>query len=717
MFGRLRSEYRRWVQLSDSLSSLPSQMGQLFGDTRGQLGEGLERLGEGFERLGEGLERLGATLGNQQERAAERLGALHGSQLDGALERLGATLGNQQERAAERLVLAVEALQPISSSPPPPAVPADGSIRIAFIYQSASIWSSLESVWKACKEHSKVRPILVLATFGYPDRELAQFDEARSMLIDRGIDFVTAEAFRLDEFRPHVVFVQTPYTDSLPLHLQLEAISLSGARLAYVPYGLEIGGGGFNLKYQFNLPVHQTAWRIFARSDRHKRMFAKYCASGSAHITVTGHPKFDQLARINLKSFNGAVRAAAGGRKIVVWCPHFSVQDPPAWSTFFLYGEGILTAVTERPDLFLMIRPHPLFFGTLRSNGSWNKSDEEAFRSRIASMDNCDLDERDSYLPAFFGSDAMMTDAGSFLLEFIATGKPLLYLAHPDGIGLNDDADIVESVDTAREIREIESFLDMLIKGQDHASDARRAAVTEFLGSVDGKAGERIRDHVISEIFLGNFGAPVRFQSGQKHQDALRYWTNSSHTYLAPSDYYDRQEAAIKKLLEPLKLKTALDVGCGDGRFTRVIAGFCGYVKGIDLSPMLIAQARAEVDTALRNIDFAVESIEDIKTCGSYDLVACMGVTSGLIDTSTFVRIIDTLVAMVRPGGVLLMKDSLSVAEDQILDAESYVARYRSETAYEKVFARRGLKLQSKIELSQLPDRKVVNNLYLFAKA
>ena len=711
MFGRLRSEYRRWVRLSDSLSSLSSQMGQLFADANG--------------RLDEGLERLGATLGSQQERLSASLNSLPSQmgqlfadangRLDEGLERLGATLGSQQERAAERLALAVEALQSIPSRRPP-VVTADGSIRIAFFFQSASIWPSWESVWKACTEHSRVRPILVLATFGYPDRELAQFDEARSMLIDRGIDFVTAEAFRLDEFQPHVVFVQTPYTDSLPSHLQLEAISLSGARLAYIPYGLEIGGGGFNLKYQFNLPVHQTAWRIFARSDRHKRMFAKYCASGCAHVTVTGHPKFDQLARVDEKSVHGAIRAAARGRKIVVWCPHFSVQDPPAWSTFGLYGEGILAAVAERPDLFLLIRPHPLLFDTLRNKGGSSKSDEEAFRSRIAAMDNCELDERDNYLSAFFASDAMMTDAGSFLLEFIPTGKPLLYLAHPDGIGLNDDADIADSVATARELVEVESFLDMLIQGQDPTSDVRRAVVPEFLGNVDGKAGERIRDHVIAELSLENFGGPVLLQSGQKHQDALRYWSNSSHTYLAPSDYYDRQEAALKKLLEPLRLNTALDVGCGDGRFTRLIAEFCTYVKGIDLSPSLIAQARAEADPAL-NIDFAVKSIEDIKTCGSYNLVACMGVTSGLIDTSSFVRTIDILVAMVRPGGFLLMKNSLSVVEDQILGADCYVARYRSETAYERMFTRRGLKLQSKIELTQLPDRKLVNNLYLLRKA
>jgi ubiquinone/menaquinone biosynthesis C-methylase UbiE len=55
-----------------------------------------------------------------------------------------------------------------------------------------------------------------------------------------------------------------------------------------------------------------------------------------------------------------------------------------------------------------------------------------------------------------------------------------------------------------------------------------------------------------------------------------------------------------------------LDIGCGDGRFTRAIAGLFKQASGIDIRADKIAQAQAAAATAGLRIDFRVGSGEEI---------------------------------------------------------------------------------------------------------
>ena len=58
--------------------------------------------------------------------------------------------------------------------------------------------------------------------------------------------------------------------------------------------------------------------------------------------------------------------------------------------------------------------------------------------------------------------------------------------------------------------------------------------------------------------------------------------------------------------------RRALDVGCGDGKFTRVLAAICSDVSGIDVKEGKIAEARAAAQSAGLKIDFRVASAEDL---------------------------------------------------------------------------------------------------------
>lgn len=62
----------------------------------------------------------------------------------------------------------------------------------------------------------------------------------------------------------------------------------------------------------------------------------------------------------------------------------------------------------------------------------------------------------------------------------------------------------------------------------------------------------------------------------------------------------------------------ALDIGCGEGKFTRGIAAFIGEVAGVDVKEKSIAKAQAAAQGEGVRVDFRVESGESLPWADGY---------------------------------------------------------------------------------------------------
>lgn len=479
------------------------------------------------------------------------------------------------------------------------------AIRVVFVVTGAAVWPSLRSVWEACSRDARFMARVLLAANRYDDRQSREFHQARAALIAADVPFSYAHDGVLDDLRPDVAFLPSPYTDMLPAYLREDALDARGTRVAYVPYGIEIGGGAFNMRYQFNLPLHNKAWRVFARSNSHRRMFARYCENGAAHVAVTGAPRLDEIARLD-ECDASALEARIKGRTAILWTPHFSEGPAPAWSSFGRYCEHILEAFSARAETHaLIVRPHPLLFSNLRNTGYWTADQAAAFRERLAQAENVILDESGAYHPAFKAADGLMADAGSFLLEFFATGKPLLYLSPEDGIGLNDDAHLTEYIHVCDDSDDITRFVDAVGRGDDPTGEQRRAAIDQFFHRPRvGGVGQAIADHVADAVMSGDdirAGVTVK---DELHARARAYWAACASTYLSPPDHYDRQEQAFREILARHgPWRSAADVGCGDGRYTLLLAGSAAKVTACDINrPLLQKGFNAAAKLGIKNI-------------------------------------------------------------------------------------------------------------------
>ncbi|CAM3366926.1 hypothetical protein BOSP111201_01360 [Bordetella sputigena] len=369
-----------------------------------------------------------------------------------------------------------------------------GLIKIHFFFQMPQAWTTWETVWDACVSNPLVRPLLVLLPFAH---DSVQGDTgARKFLADRALSFVDFSVYDLQEQRPDIVFLQNPYDSTRPAALDMWKVRNTGARIAYIPYGLDVGGGSDNLRWQYDLDVHRYAWRVFARSEAHRRMFSMHCTSGNSHVVVTGHPKIDAIIAATRGRESSITEQQ--GRKIILWTPHFSVEHG-GWSTFDRVSESILGFFeAQPPGLSLIIRPHPLFFGRLRNITT--SETEAAIRARFHQPPFIMLHEENEYTDLFIRSHALMADAGSFLLEYLPTGKPILYLHNPEGPGLSEAGNFTHAYYTAVSPDDVRDFLEMVAHDEDPMREERIAQISQVLHNCDGKAGITIVEHIVKEV-------------------------------------------------------------------------------------------------------------------------------------------------------------------------------------------------------------------------
>ncbi|HEY4300168.1 MAG TPA: tetratricopeptide repeat protein [Candidatus Didemnitutus sp.] len=387
-----------------------------------------------------------------------------------------------------------------------PVEPVDfgtGKARVAFLVQYPQGWTSLKSVWAAFRADHDCAVTVIACPFKHPD---PNSEAIYGFLEKEGVPFVRWTDFKWEAGFADVLFVQLPYDDTRPAPLRILELLKLVPRLAYVPYALEIGGGAENINLLTNQPLHRMAWAIFARSSRHKTAFARSCIAGDGHVAITGHPKMDALRQLAEAGDDGLVRFAQG-RKLVAWNPHFDVRpDGSEWgtgySTFLRWQKFIVAEFARRPDLALAIRPHPLFFDTLKQRRVMTDEEITDFTARCAAAGNIHLDRRPSYLPIFAASAAMLSDASSFVLEYAATGKPLLYLHNPLGPGLNSDGDFVRThAATAETEAGIARFLDGVAAGDDPTRAARTEAFRRECMHLPAEgAGETIRQVTLARL-------------------------------------------------------------------------------------------------------------------------------------------------------------------------------------------------------------------------
>lgn len=592
-------------------------------------------------------------------------------------------------------------------------------IRIVFLVITPELWPSVEPVWKRAGMETKCVASVVVLKSTNPDIALTTFLKAQALFEDAGISYFTENNFSIEDYQPHVVFYPLPYASLYPKQYKPELVAEMGCRIAYIPYGLEVGGGVFNTRYQYDTEVPRVAWRIFARSLGQLKSFSRYCSYGNGHVVLTGHPRTENNIQRESRGQAGLIEKTRG-RSIILWTPHFTVTTRRKWSSFLDHQETIIKLIDERPDLFLLVRPHPFLKSSLGKLADWGPERVTNWCRQIDEKENMQMDNHTDYRYSFEVSSALMADAGSFLVEYLLTKKPICHLTGKDDIGLSGEVRSLACYYPGATEHDLRSFLDrVVLDNVDPLSSARKSAVRTYFCTGDQAPSQAILSEVIHHVNdLTPRAYSADFPASKPHDEAYQYWLKATSTYLAPEAYYQAQETKLREILSRhANGLYAVDIGCGNGRFTEIIGEHFDFTEATDPNPQLINEAREHAsELGLGNIAYSVERLEHAESLSTYDFVSCMGVTSGLVDDEVFIKSIWKLKAAMRSGAKLLMKDSLSLSTGELIDWNGYTAVYRNVSSYLQVFEAAGLTLVEDLLITQDPEKKRINSFYIFVE-
>jgi SAM-dependent methyltransferase len=127
----------------------------------------------------------------------------------------------------------------------------------------------------------------------------------------------------------------------------------------------------------------------------------------------------------------------------------------------------------------------------------------------------------------------------------------------------------------------------------------------------------------------------------------------------------------------PPHFETALEIGCGTGEFTRLLAARAKSVVALDLSTQMIRLAKSQ-SANYQNIEYVPGDVMSLSLpAGGYDCIVSLATLHHLPLGEALLKMKDAL----RPNGVLIIHD--------LVAADGLVEKVRSAFAYPVSVARR----------------------------
>jgi SAM-dependent methyltransferase len=165
-------------------------------------------------------------------------------------------------------------------------------------------------------------------------------------------------------------------------------------------------------------------------------------------------------------------------------------------------------------------------------------------------------------------------------------------------------------------------------------------------------------------------------------------------------EFYNRmihysQQLALEPWIDVAAGARVLDVGCGVGRWSSLLAARGAQVTGVDLSPTMIDEAnrRAKADGVETRCRFVVQDLAQLDAGEVFDLVIGVTVLQHILDPEALRMAVQRMSDHLAPGGRMVLLEAAPAHVAERCDTTVFRARQRS--VYLKLFADAGLELRA----------------------
>lgn len=172
--------------------------------------------------------------------------------------------------------------------------------------------------------------------------------------------------------------------------------------------------------------------------------------------------------------------------------------------------------------------------------------------------------------------------------------------------------------------------------------------------------------------------------------------------------FYNRAIHLCQKLaLQPWLKKTSgqivLDVGCGVGRWSRLMAAQGARVTGVDLSPTMVAEAtrRASTEGLADRCRFLAQDLVQLNTGVQYQFILGVTVLQHILEPEHLRSALYGLAAHLAPSGRMVFVEAAPTKTNSRCDGSFFTARTLD--SYLKSFSDCGLRVETITGIDPMP--------------
>lgn len=370
-------------------------------------------------------------------------------------------------------------------------------IKVAFFLIHDSIWK-YEGVYKLMLEDERFEPIVVVCPYISYDEEVmfSTMNQAYNSFKEKGYNVIktynedTREWLDVKkDINPDIIFFTNPHRIT---KWEYYIYNFKEYLTCYVPYFYVSN----NLEQSnYNLKFHNLLWLAFYESYIHKEYAIKIARNKGKNVIITGYPAIDLYFEKCKKKSNNIWKSQSKKKKRIIWAPHHTIKENGGelnYSCFEKHAEIFLEfAIEFENEIQFSFKPHPILKSKLLKSKNWGEKRTNDYYSYWNKYDNCQLNEGE-YIELFINSDALIHDSASFMTEYLATGKPLLYTLNDKEVSsrMNSYGQMALSNHyVAQNKNEIRGFIiDVVLNGQDTMYKDRQIFIEKYLRPPNNKS-------------------------------------------------------------------------------------------------------------------------------------------------------------------------------------------------------------------------------------
>lgn len=301
-------------------------------------------------------------------------------------------------------------------------------LKVVFYVYDSCKWKC-QTIYDEMVKHPRLEPVIIVTKNSannidnpsYQSKEeileTFNFFKKRKMNVELGYNFNTKKHIHFKDFKPDIIIYQHPWYVETS---QGPVVCSNFALTAYVPYDIPTT----TMPSEYNLRFYQYVENFYLIDEKIKNFYAPLMDNKGSNLKVSGAPTLE-IIKNNDKN------------KYVIYAPHWTINHERtiAYSTFKENGKFILEYAQAHPEFNWVFKPHPMLKKAIIDNKFMSLQEVEEYYTAWENLGKACYNG--DYYELFNNSRLMITDCSTFLIEYLATQKPLIRLVSKSAVEFN----------------------------------------------------------------------------------------------------------------------------------------------------------------------------------------------------------------------------------------------------------------------------------------